>query len=178
MIQFRPFAKAPPPAYRPIGLERSAECALLHAGSFAHPWGEADFEQLLIGPEIVSDGAIELRDEALAGFILSRAALDEAEILTIAVAAERRRCGIGRTLLSTHLSRLSARGVARLFLEVDMDNAPARALYAGCGFRQVGERKAYYRKSDSAPANALVMRLDLAGRGWTWAAEADKSPDS
>jgi ribosomal-protein-alanine N-acetyltransferase len=161
---FRPFAKAPAPAFRPIGPERSAECALIHAASFAHPWNEADFEQLLIGPEVVSDGAIEIRDEALSGFVLSRTALDEAEILTIAVAAERRRCGVGATLLATHLSSLAARGVRRLFLEVDTGNIAARALYAGRGFYQVAERKAYYRKGDLPPASALVMRLDLGGQ--------------
>jgi ribosomal-protein-alanine N-acetyltransferase len=164
MIQFRPFAKAPAPAYRPIGPERSAECALIHASGFAHPWSEVDFEQLLIGPEIVAEGAIEIRDETLAGFILSRTALDEAEILTIAVAAERRRCGVGATLLSTHLCSLAARNVRHLFLEVDAENVAARALYVGRGFYQVGERKAYYRKADLPPASALVMRLDLAGR--------------
>ncbi|MGO9673344.1 MAG: ribosomal protein S18-alanine N-acetyltransferase [Methylocella sp.] len=161
---FRPFAKAPAPAYRPIGLERSAECAQIHAASFAHPWSEADFEPLLIGPEVVSDGAIEIRDETLSGFILSRTAVDEAEILTIAVAAERRGWGIGATLLTTHLNGLAARGVRRLFLEVDTGNVAARALYAGRGFYQVAERRAYYRKGDAPPASALVMRLDLGGR--------------
>jgi ribosomal-protein-alanine N-acetyltransferase len=161
---FRPFAKAPAPAYRPIGPERCAECALIHAASFAHPWDEADFERLLTGPEVVSDGAIEIRDETLSGFVVSRAALDEAEILTIAVVAERRRCGVGAMLLATHLSSLAARGVRRLFLEVDTENIAARALYAGRGFYQVAERKAYYRKGDLPPASALVMRLDLGGQ--------------
>ncbi len=161
---FGPFAKAPAPAYRPIGPERSPECALIHAAGFAHPWSEAEFEQLLTGPQIISDGAIEIVDEALSGFVLSRAALDEAEILTIAVAPERRRCSIGATLLSTHLRRLAARGVARLFLEVDAENVAARALYGSRGFYQVAERKAYYRKGDLPPASALVMRLDFAGR--------------
>ena len=59
---FSLFAKAPPPAYRPIGLERSAECALVHAASFAYPWDETDFEQLLVRPEVVAEGAIETSD--------------------------------------------------------------------------------------------------------------------
>ena len=164
MIQIRPFARAPAPACRPIGPERSAECALIHAASFAHPWDEADFEQLLTKPEIDAAGAIEIRDEMLAGFVLTRVALDEAEILTIAVAAERRRRGVGATLLSTHLRTLAARDVRRLFLEVDAENFAAQALYAGRGFHQVAERKAYYRRGDSPPASAIVMRLDLPGR--------------
>jgi ribosomal-protein-alanine N-acetyltransferase len=158
---FSLFAKAPTPFIRRVGAERSAECASIHASSFAYPWMEADFEQLLFAPEVIADGAIEAKHSNLAGFILSRAALDEAEILTLAVAAERRRCGIGRSLLTTHLAGLASVGVKRLFLEVDFDNIAARGLYAGYGFLEVAERKAYYRTAGARQASALVMRLDL-----------------
>jgi [ribosomal protein S18]-alanine N-acetyltransferase len=158
---FSLFAKAPPPAYRPIGPERSAECAMVHAASFAYPWDETDFEQLLVRPEVIAEGAIETRDCSLAGFILSRAALDEAEILTIAVLPERRRCGLAAALLSTHLAELWARGVTQLFLEVDANNVAARSLYAANGFHQIATRESYYRKKGAKPASALVMRLDL-----------------
>jgi ribosomal-protein-alanine N-acetyltransferase len=161
---FSLFAKAPEPAYRPIGPERCAECALIHAASFTHPWMEVEFEQLLLARGVVAEGAIEIRDCTLAGFILTRMALDEAEILTVAVAPERRRCGVGDTLLATHLRSLAALGVQRLFLEVDTGNAAARALYAGRGFYPVAERKAYYRGDGAAQANALVMRLDMGGQ--------------
>jgi ribosomal-protein-alanine N-acetyltransferase len=158
---FNLFAKAPPPLVRRIGAEQSAECARIHAASFAYPWRESDFEQLLLAPETFAGGALEAKGSCLAGFILSRVALDEGEILTLAIAPERRRCGIGRSLLSTHLAGLGALGVTRLFLEVDVENAAARALYVSFGFRQVAERKAYYRAADAKPASALVMRRDL-----------------
>ncbi|MEJ0095406.1 MAG: ribosomal protein S18-alanine N-acetyltransferase [Methylocella sp.] len=153
--------KGAPPSNRRIGPERSAECAAIHKVSFAYPWDESDFEQLLLAPEIVAAGAVDARDCSLAGFILSRVALDEAEILTIAVALERRRCGVGKILMTPHLTGLAAIGVKRLFLEVDAENAAARALYARYGFETVAERKAYYRKLDARQASALVMRLDL-----------------
>ncbi len=101
------------------------------------------------------------RRRSLPGFVLSRFAADEAEILTIAVAPEWRRCGIGTLLLAPHLAGLAALRVNRLFLEVDVENIAARALYAGFGFEQVGERKAYYRTADDRLAAALVMRLEL-----------------
>jgi ribosomal-protein-alanine N-acetyltransferase len=47
-----------------------------------------------------------------------------------------------------------------LFLEVDVENTAARALYANFGFEQVGERKAYCR-TGAGLAGALVMRRDL-----------------
>ncbi|WP_395666837.1 GNAT family N-acetyltransferase [Methylocella sp.] len=159
----RMFARVAP-ALRPIGSERAADCARLHERSFAFFWGEADFEQLLTTAEVVADGAdaaVE-PDGRLCGMLLSRVAADEAEILTIAVAPERRRAGLGAALLRAHLPRLRARFCAKLFLEVEASNAAAKALYAAAGFHQIAERKAYYRKEGAAPATALLMRLDFA----------------
>jgi ribosomal-protein-alanine N-acetyltransferase len=149
------------PRIQPIGVERSAECAAIHAASFAHPWQEADFEQLLVSPETLADGAIGDKDEHLAGFVLSRIAADEAEMLTIAVAPEWRSRGVATLLLAPHLSVLAANGVTRLFLEVEADNAAALALYANFGFTQVGERKSYYRSADASLKGALLLRRDL-----------------
>src|SRR5208283_3329693 len=95
------------PFIRPIGTERSAECAVIHATSFAYPWQEADFEQLFVAPGIFADGAIEAKEDYLAGFVVSRVAADEAEILTIAVAPEWRRHGIATSLLGPHLHGLA-----------------------------------------------------------------------
>jgi ribosomal-protein-alanine N-acetyltransferase len=149
------------PFIRPIGAERSAECAMIHAMSFAYPWQEADFDQLFGTSGTFADGAIEAKEEHLAGFVLSRVAADEAEILTIAVAPEWRRRGLATSLLRPHLNGLAAIRVSRLFLEVDAENTAARALYANFGFEQVGERKAYYRTSGAGLTAALIMRRDL-----------------
>src|SRR5437016_2938957 len=109
------------PCIRPIGAERSGECAAIHATSFAYPWQEADFEQLFVASGTFADGAIEAMEEHLAGFVLSRVvAGDEAEILTMAVAPQWRRRGIATSLLAPHLSGLAANRINRLFLEVDI----------------------------------------------------------
>jgi [ribosomal protein S18]-alanine N-acetyltransferase len=149
------------PVVRRIGRERAADCAALHALSFAHPWTVAELEQLLGAKESLADGALDGKGQMLFGFVLSRKAADEAEILTIAVDPAHRKAGIGAKLLAAHLAKLAAARAKTLFLEVDQNNAAARALYARFGFRQVGERKAYYRTADGGRATALVMRLDL-----------------
>jgi ribosomal-protein-alanine N-acetyltransferase len=68
------------------------------------------------------------------------------------------------------IRQLQGDRIARLFLEVSEENAPALSLYRQLGFRQVGIRKGYYASqgrqtgpSDApAPApSALVMELDL-----------------
>ena len=100
-------------------------------------------------------------DGRLRGFILSRLAADEAEILTIAVEAASQGKGVGRALLSENLRQASNAGARTIFLEVDKDNAPALALYGRLGFVKVGERAGYYRRSDGMGAPALIMRKAL-----------------
>jgi ribosomal-protein-alanine N-acetyltransferase len=145
-------ALAAPRALRPSD---GAACAVLHRASFAHPWSASEFEALLTDPSCFGDG-IEAKSR-LAGFILSRRALDEAEILTIVVDSRLRQHGCGQRLLAAHLARLSALGVVKLFLEVDEGNEAALALYRRMGFAQLGMRKGYYVKKDGLRANALIM---------------------
>ena len=95
------------------------------------------------------------------GFILSRIAADEAEILSIVIAKNARRKGVGGQLLTTHLSALAQSGAQTVFLEVDELNVSALALYRHFGFEKVGERKAYYKRKDGSSPAALVMRRCL-----------------
>jgi ribosomal-protein-alanine N-acetyltransferase len=124
--------------------------AALHAQAFTdpRPWTEAEFAALLAGPGILLAAAPQ-------GFALARIAADEAELLTIAVAAPARRQGLGRRLLAAVLARAEAQGARTVWLEVAADNAAARALYAALGFAEAGRRRGYY-----AGADALVLRRD------------------
>ncbi len=155
-----------PSSIRRIGPEFGRACAKIHAQSFAHPWGAAEFESLLAGRNVIGQAAIAAsfwrkNARALTGFVLSRRAADMAEMLTIAVAPAARGKGIGSALLMNHLSLLAAEGAKSLFLEVEADNRAALALYRSFDFREVGERKAYYRKADGMRASALVLRRDF-----------------
>lgn len=160
---FDPFGllKARPLALRGIDSGQAAECAEIHAPSFAHAWSEEEFESLLASRACLADGAFEGDKGRLGGFVLSRRAADEAEILTIAVSPRLRRRGAGKSLLQRHMKRLADGGTRRLFLEVAEDNPPALALYRGLGFSEEGRRKGYYRRSDGPAANALVMARAL-----------------
>ena len=92
-----------------------------------------------------------------AGFVVSRTAADEAEILSIAVAPEFRGAGVARRLLDVHLRRLAGYGVAAVFLEVDEHNdAGAPAL---CRLRL---------RQGRAAAKAIMLRP--AQRRWCCAA--------
>jgi len=90
------------------------------------------------------------------GFILARQTADEGEILALGTLPQARRQGLALSLVGHLRDHLAARGAGRLFLEVAVDNAAARALYGRCGFAVVGSRPGYYKG-----AGGLIMALDL-----------------
>jgi ribosomal-protein-alanine N-acetyltransferase len=152
------------PVLSEAGVRDASGFATLHAAAFRRGWSEYEIERLLIDKSVIAHRAMigGMMGAALAGFIVSRLAAGEAEILSVAVAPARRGHGLARKLLDLHLRRLAGLGAAAVFLEVDEDNAPARRLYARAGFREVGRRPAYYARDGAPPANALVLRRDLA----------------
>src|SRR6185312_15237196 len=102
----------------------SALLASLHARCFAESWTAQAFESLLAAH---SAAARIARDESAnpCGLILTSVAADDAEILTIGIAPEYRRKGLGRELVLAAAADVFARGARTLFLEVDAANAPA-----------------------------------------------------
>jgi [ribosomal protein S18]-alanine N-acetyltransferase len=150
----------PEPVLSEAGPRDAAALAALHAAAFGRGWSEDEFERLLLERNVIAHRAMSSR--TLAGFVLSRLAGGEAEILSIAVATARRGRGLARRLLDLHLRRLAGLGATAVFLEVDEDNLAARRLYARAGFRDVGRRPAYYPRAANLAANALVLRRDLA----------------
>lgn len=146
---------------RPLSPADAAAVAAIHAASFARGWEASEFERLIAAGSNVAEGVFPAEGRALEGFALSRVAVDEAEILTIAVAEARRGRGLARRLLGHHLGSLAGRGARRIFLEVEAENASALALYRRFGFEEVGRRNGYYRKADGSTATALVMARDL-----------------
>jgi [ribosomal protein S18]-alanine N-acetyltransferase len=150
----RLFARAEP-ALSAAAARDAASLASLHAALFSRGWSETEFEQLLTDRTVVADRVASGRRNV--GFIVSRRAADEAEILSVAVARAWQGRGLARRLLDLHLRRLAGFGLRAVFLEVDEDNEPARRLYARAGFREVGRRPGYY----SGGKSALVLRRDL-----------------
>lgn len=144
----------------PLAPRDAGSVAGIHAESFARPWDAHEIERMLADPMVIGEGLFDGTGRRLDGFVLSRQVLDEAEILTIAVAKSRRGSGLARRLLTTHLATLAARKVATLHLEVEEGNAPALALYRRLGFVEVGRRKGYYRTPEG-PAAALLLSLAL-----------------
>ncbi len=100
------------------------------------------------------------RGGATIGFALSRATLDDGELLLIAVHPDARKTGAGRALLRGVLADAKARGVVRFNLEVRANN-PATALYIAEGFTKIGDRRDYYRGSSGEMFDALTYQKKL-----------------
>lgn len=146
---------------------QAAHCraaSVIHGERFSRGWSDGEFHDLL-GQDTVG-GYVALQtgigpDEGVAGFVLSRTAAGEAEILSIGVNSRVARQGLGWRLMRAALADIVARDAATVFLEVDETNAAARALYSKLGFQKVAERPAYYAGPDGRKTAAHVMRLDL-----------------
>jgi ribosomal-protein-alanine N-acetyltransferase len=136
--------------------------ARLHGACFDPGWSRESLARLLATPGALAFLAVT-GDEAAAepvGFLLARAAGGECEIISLGVVPAARRQGAARALLAATLAAAASAGARNCFLEVAADNAAARALYLGFGFREVGRRPGYYRNSGGA-ADAVVMARAL-----------------
>lgn len=95
-----------------------------------------------------------------AGFVLTRHAADEEELLLIAVDPRFRRRGLGAVLVGHLLNAARKRGVTRIFLEMRRGN-PAIALYQKIGFTPIGERRDYYRTPSGERIDAITFGLSI-----------------
>ena len=121
---------------------------------FGEAWTAAQCAGLLPLPGVWLTLA---RDEAgVAGFSLSRAVGDEAELLLLAVSARAQRRGMGRMLLDRFCALAAIRGAERLHLEVREGNHAVN-LYERAGFRLVGRRRNYYSGPDGRTYDALTL---------------------
>jgi Fur family ferric uptake transcriptional regulator len=149
--------------------------ARLHATLFDAAWDAATFKELMAFPGSLAfaagpRAAGPARAPETWGLILGRVVVDEAEILTLGVAEDRRRLGIAERLI-VRLCRVAGRlGALRLHLEVAESNGAARALYARIGFQELGRRRGYYERAGGPPEDAINLCLPLARRAGRGAA--------
>lgn len=95
-----------------------------------------------------------------AGFVLTRHAAGEEELLLIAVHPQHRRMGLGRRLIEMLIHRARARQVTHIFLQMRVNN-PAVHLYEAAGFTSIGMRKEYYRTADGSRIDAITYAISV-----------------
>ena len=145
---------------RPATVADAPHLAKVHAaGGADRPWSAGEYQALLARPQALA--WLALADDQPAGFLIAMQMADEAEVYEVVVAPAHRRRGLGHALLAALATSARAAGARKIHLEVAADNLAARALYEGCGFEVTGRRKEYYKYSDGAAVDALLMTLPI-----------------
>ena len=125
-------------------------------------WTRTQVSESLVMPStsllLVDGEGVPIAEGPAAGFVLSRQALDEEELLLVAVRPELRRRGLGTRLLQSYFTAARRRGVRRIFLEMRANN-PAHSLYSRCGFAPIGTRPRYYFAADGQAIDAITFAL-------------------
>jgi len=121
-----------------------SQVAALEKRCFSMPWSENSIRQELENE--LSLWLVAEEDGQVLGYVGSQTALDESDMMNLAVSPDCRRQGIGKALVQRLCNELQAANSAGLTLEVRASNEAAKALYAGLGFARVGCRPRYYTR--------------------------------
>ena len=126
------------------------------------PWTAGNFTDALnCGYHCVLDEI----DGVIVSYAVLMPVLDEAELLTIAVAPNQQRKGLGRLMLLDVLHWAQTQAIRKIFLEVRVSNLAAIALYRTTGFVEIGRRRGYYQHADGRE-DALLMACELRGAAY------------
>ena len=143
----------------PLPRGSASAISLLHRACFPEdPWDARAIEQIMGIPGFF--GQVGWAKTAPVGFALTLALGDEAEVVSLGVLPDYRRCGIGSAILDAVCREARLRDAERVVLEMASDNEAARALYIRRGFTVVGCRRNYYRRAERV-VDALTLRVQL-----------------
>ena len=134
---------------RPENLDSLYELECL---SFPVPWTKQAFVN-----ELTNENACYVllcREDTVIGYGAFWQAADNADITNIAVHPAYRKQGLGKKILTKLLEEAKKNGIKEIYLEVRVSNIAAQALYASCGFENVGMRKKYYADNGE---DAVIM---------------------
>lgn len=131
------------------------QIAALERVCFSDPWSEKSILSELENP--LSCWLVAMDGERLAGYVGSQTVLGETDMMNLAVDPDYRRKGLGKELILSLIEALRQRESRCLTLEVRDSNAPARALYEGLGFQEIGRRRNYYRNPKE---DALIYKKE------------------
>jgi N-acetylglutamate synthase len=130
---------AVPPVTLPAGFESRADAVPDDAWLAAYHYRGLDDQPPVMRTVLTSAADQVFLSIRAAGSVLAIARLSLAAgwagITAVEVRPEHRRAGLGRALTREAFAQAAARAVRTVFLQVEVDNAAARALYERSGFR-------------------------------------------
>lgn len=132
--------------------------------AYAFPWTRENFASSLASGYLAECLFDPQEARHLLGYYVVQPGVQEMHLLNITVAVPAQRRGWGRRLMQALCVRCVQHACPRLWLEVRVGNAGARALYEQLGFTQAGVRRGYY-PAPGGREDAIVMGLDLSAGG-------------
>ncbi len=148
-----------------LNQEHVKDLARLEKACFSMPWNEEQCAKAFTEQHFAAFGLFSYLDPAtlsdkstLAAYVAFYHALDELEILNIAVDPAFRQQKLGTYLLYTTLQEARKMGIKRAVLEVRTTNTPALKLYENVQFVCVGKRTKYYKDTGE---DALIYALNI-----------------
>jgi ribosomal-protein-alanine N-acetyltransferase len=143
-------------ALRPMRWWALDDALVMEQALFPDAWSvETFWAELARVPEtrhyLVAD------DGAVVGYAGLLTVGRQADVQTIAVAAEQQGHGYGATLLNAIIDEAARRGCTEVLLEVRVDNEAALHLYEKAGFERISLRRGYY----PGGVDGIVMRLRI-----------------
>ncbi len=133
-----------------------AQIAIIESETFSEPWSRSALA-LLLTEEYPSFCALGENGE-LIGYLSAQRALDELQIINVAIREPFRGKGLGGLLLEAAEEYCRTREIKSVSLEVRVSNLPALRLYEKHGYRSAGIRRNFYRKPTE---DAAVMIKNL-----------------
>ena len=123
----------------------------------AYPWTPGNFSDALHSKYQCK---VYENEGHIVGYAVLMLAVDEAELLDIAIDSTQQRHGWGRKLLEEMLELARRNEMRRMVLEVRVSNASAIELYRKAGFVDIGLRRDYYLAQNGCE-DAILMGKDL-----------------
>lgn len=150
---------------RMMRLEDAPAAAAIERASFSEGWPLTAFErELSLNPAaryVALEGAAPPGSHALerevVGFAGLWLMLDEAHVVSVAVAEQHRGRGLGRLLVHGLVDVAYQHKMSVATLECRESNVAARSLYREYGFHEVGVRKRYYADTHE---DAIIMTTE------------------
>lgn len=140
---------------RPMQEEDLAEVIAIEESLFSDSWSLQGFQSTLKQPDTNFLVAVDA-GLGIVGYCGSYRALDEAEIVNVAVRKDCQNRGFGRKLVEQLVAEETAAGISCFILEVRSSNLAAQHLYGEIGFKPIGIRRRFY---DNPVEDAIIMQM-------------------
>lgn len=137
-------------------LEDCREVARIEAESFTDPWTQKSFEETL---HYANNKYYVMEIEKnIVGFAGISIAMEESDLITIAIAKNYRGQGLGSVFLKHIMNQAQEYQARKMTLEVRISNEAAIALYKHNCFDVIAVRKKYYKNPTE---DAYIMQLAI-----------------